>query len=375
MWVSNTATTLMLMPVALTVLRAMLPGEAAARSEGQGNFASCLVLAVAYGASLGGVGTLVGTPPNMILRGFYETEIAAPAQAPGLSFGRWLLIGAPLVLVLIPLAWWLLVRYVLPVPAALEGGRRDAVLARVAPEGPATFAERAVFVTFLSTAALWITREPLDVGSWRVPLTGWGEHFTTVVTRAGRIERVSFVKDGTIAIAASLLLFALPSRRAKGDRILTWEYAERHLPWGSLLLFGGGFALARSFDASGLSGYLAAAFRGLDGLPNWMVLAVVGFGMTAISEVASNTAATSMMLPVLLALARGIGADPLPILLVGTLAASCGFALPVATMPNTIAFSTGEVPVGRMARAGLVLDVVAATVIILATILLADVAF
>jgi sodium-dependent dicarboxylate transporter 2/3/5 len=183
------------------------------------------------------------------------------------------------------------------------------------------------------------------------------------------------VKDGTIAVLAALVLFVLPSRSGKGDRILTWEFVQKGLPWGSLLLFGGGFALAKSFDASGLSAYLAAAFRGLGGLPLWAVLALVAFGMTALSEVASNTAATSMMLPVLLSLARGIGTDPLPILLVGTLAASCGFALPIATMPNTIAFATGEVSVGRMGRAGLALDLVATAVMIVATILLAHVAF
>lgn len=371
MWVSNTASALMLMPVATTVVRATRPtagGGAGGEGAAHRRFAACLVLAVAYGASLGGVGTLVGTPPNTIFRGFVE-ERGGPGL-PSVTFARWLLLGVPTVLVLLPLAWLLLVRVALPIDRRLSLGTRDDLLGRLAPTSKPTRDEAVVFVTFVLTALAWITREPLDLGG--VGLPGWGD-LVGRATSGGRTD--FFVKDSTVAIVAALALFTWPSRDRPGERLLPWAFAAPRLPWGALLLFGGGFALADAFAPSGLNAYLAAAFRGLEGLPPVVVIVVVAFGLTAISEVASNTAAITMMLPVLLPLSQGIGADPLPVLLAGTLAASCGFALPVATVANAIAYGTGEVSPRQMARAGLVLDVAATLVMIAAVLLLAPLAF
>ena len=369
MWVSNTATALMLMPVATTVVRAVLP-PSEARGAAHRRFAACVVLAVAYGASLGGVGTLVGTPPNMIFRGFVEQH--AGEGLPSVSFGRWLVVGVPLVAVLLPVAWLLLVRVALPVPRDLPLGERREVVARLAPASRTTFDEHVVLWTFVAAALAWVTREPVTIGDSTMPLTGWSAWFTPPA-KGGRPE--SFVRDSTVAIAAALLLFLLPSRTRPGERVLPWAYAARRLPWGSLLLFGGGFALAEAFRPSGLNDYLAAAFRGLGGLPSWALLLVVGFGITAVSEVASNTATITMMLPVLYALAQGIGAPPLPILLVGTLSASCGFMLPVATVANAIAYGTGEVSAREMTRAGAVLDVAGVLVMVAAVLLLGPLVF
>jgi len=367
MWVSNTATALLLMPVATTVVQAMVPAPGA-RTAAERNFAACAVLAVAYGASIGGVGTLVGTPPNTIFRGFVEQH--AGAGLPGVSFAAWLVVGVPIVLVLLPLTWLLLVRVALPIPPGLASMPRDGLLARLASDAPPSRDERVVFVTFLATAVAWITREPVDLGALRLP--GWGALFGGV--RAGtRFD--AYVRDSTVAVAAALLLFVLPSRARPGERLLPWSFAATRVPWGVLLLFGGGFALADAFGPSGLNAYLTAAFRGLAGLPTWLVIGIVVVGLAAISEVASNTAAITMMLPVLLPLAHGLGVAPLPILLAGTLAASCGFALPVATPPNAIAYATGEVTARQMARAGLLLDVVAAAVMIAAVLLLGPLAF
>jgi sodium-dependent dicarboxylate transporter 2/3/5 len=372
MWVSNTATALMLMPVAVNVVRAVLPASPAGPSRGASNFAACCVLAVAYGASLGGVGTLIGTPPNMFFRRHVDSLVAGGADLPEVTFGRWIVVGAPIVLVTIPAAWFLLTRFVLPVPKAIDGTHREGLLDRLRPAGRATFAERAVFVVFVSTAALWITREPVEIGGFDVPLTGWARAFT----RGTGATAVSFVTDGTIAVAAALALFTLPSRAGRGDRLLTWDFALARLPWGALLLFGGGLCLAEAFKVpGGLNGYLMALFAGLGGIPDWLVLVVVAFGLTALSEVTSNTAAISMMLPVLTSLAEGVGAPVLPILLAGTLAASCGFALPIATMPNTIAYGTGLASVRQMGRAGLVLDVFATLVMVAAVLVLVPLAF
>lgn len=376
MWVSNTASALMLMPVATTVVRATRPADGGGTAAGRAahrRFAACLVLAVAYGASLGGVGTLVGTPPNTIFRGFVE-ERGGP-DLPSVTFARWLLLGVPTVLVLLPLAWFLLVRVALPIDRRLSLGTRDDLLGRLAPTSKPTRDEAVVFVTFVLTALAWITREPLDLGGVRLP--GWGDlvgRATTARTQGGG-RADFFVKDSTVAIVAALLLFTWPSRDRPGERLLPWTFAAPRLPWGALLLFGGGFALADAFGPSGLNAWLTAAFRGLEGLPAVVVIVVVAFGLTAISEVASNTAAITMMLPVLLPLSQGVGADPLPVLLAGTLAASCGFALPVATVANAIAYGTGEVSPRQMARAGLVLDVAATLVMIAAVLLLAPLAF
>lgn len=370
MWVSNTATALMLMPVATTVVRATTPGAGPAGAGGVGarNFAACAVLAVAYGSSIGGIGTLVGTPPNTIFRGFVEDH--ATAGLPHVTFAGWLVVGVPIVLVALPLAWWLLVRFALPVPRGLSLGTRADLVARLAPATRATRDERLVFVTFLATALAWVTREPVDLGAFSLP--GWGPLLGGVRTPK-RLE--PYVKDSTVAVAAALLLFVLPSRARPGERVLPWAWVAPRVPWGVLLLFGGGFALADAFGPSGLNAYLSAAFAGLAGLPAWAVIAIVAFGLTAISEVASNTAAITMMLPVLLPLATGLGAEPLPILLAGTLAASCGFALPVATPANAIAYATGAVSARQMARAGLLLDVALTLLMIAAVLFLAPVAF
>lgn len=374
MWVSNTATSLMLIPVAVTVVRALVGTDPATRDVGARRFAACCVLAVAYGASIGGVGTLIGTPPNVVFQRHWQDMVASGAAHTEVTFGRWMLLGVPLVAVLLPMAWWLLVRVALPVPASLAGTDSTGVLDRLRPAGRATFPERVVFGTFLAAALLWVTRQRLEVGGVVLPFTGWERLFARIPAKTG--DGLAFVTDGTVAIAAALFLFAMPTRTSPGDRILPWTYAARRLPWGALLLFGGGFCLAESWRVpEGLNDYLAAAFRGLGGLPPLLVVLAVTLGMTLLSEIANNTAATVMMLPVLSSLAKGLGADPLPILLAGTLGASCGFALPVATPPNTVAYGTGEVSVRDMVRAGLLLDVAAILVMTLGVWLLAPLVF
>jgi sodium-dependent dicarboxylate transporter 2/3/5 len=367
MWVSNTATALMLMPVAVTAVAGLLPADKAAWTKEQRSFAACCVLAVAYGASIGGVGTLIGTPPNMILKRHHDALVLEDGSSP-LTFARWILLGAPLVVVLVPVAWWVLVRWALPVPARLAAGASGGTGAPPAlpAVGRVRFAEGAVLVVFLATAVGWITHQRIEIEGWHVPLTGWDEAF-----RFGR--PASFVTDATVAVAAALLLFVLPSRAAPGDRLLDWEYVRSRLPWGALLLFGGGFSLAESFRASGVDEYLKAMFAGLEGMPPWALLLVVTAGVTAVSEVASNTATAAMLLPVLSAVADAAGMERMPLLLAVTLGASCGYALPVATMANTIAYGSGFVSPRQMGRAGLRLDVVAVLIVTIALLVLAPV--
>jgi sodium-dependent dicarboxylate transporter 2/3/5 len=363
MWVSNTATALMLIPVAATAVAAVVPADPARRGPSERAFATACVLAVAYGASLGGMGTLVGTPPNMILKGVYDDLVAGKGGAP-LTFGAWMGLGVPCVLVLVPLAWLLLTRVTVRVPARLpsatEGGNPPLSL-----QVPGTWsgAELAVALVFLATALAWITHQRLEIGGWVVPLTGWDE-----ALRFGGAK--TFLTDATIAVTASLLLFVLPMGRGDPRRILEWEYVQPRLPWAALLLFGGGFALADGFQASGLDRYLQAAFAGLQGMPPFLLVIVVVAGITAISEFASNTATAAALLPVLAAVAVAAGIDPAILLFAGTLGASCGYALPVATPPNTIAYGTGHVTAREMIRAGLLLDVVAILVVTIAVLLI-----
>jgi sodium-dependent dicarboxylate transporter 2/3/5 len=360
MWVSNTATTLLLLPVVLTVVNAALPAE---RSDAASRFAAACMLAVAFGASIGGVGTTIGTPPNAFLQGFFNQRYAveiAEGSLREVTFGRWMLVGLPVVLAVVPLCWLLLTRISPRVPAHLPEFSTQAAAGVKAATWPSR-AEWLVMAVFFSTAAAWITHAPIRIGTAVVPLTGWDQWFT--FGGAG-----SYITDGTIAISAAVLLFVLPGLR--GERLLTWDFAAPRLPWGALLLFGGGLALAHSFDAGGLSEYLKAAFGTLGGAPLWLLVLIVIILVAALSELASNTAAAAMVVPVLASLSAAMGFEPMPLLMAAVLGASCGYALPVATPPNTIVYATGEISVGRMVRAGAMLDVIVAIVMFAAVMLL-----
>jgi sodium-dependent dicarboxylate transporter 2/3/5 len=364
MWVSNTATALMLMPVATTAVLAVLGKPQAEWSGPERNLAACSVLAVAYGGSLGGIGTLVGTPPNMLFKRHHD-DLVLRGHGPEVTFGDWFAFGAPIVALVVPIAWWVLTRFALPVPARLGAGSAPAALPT---SGRMRRDEGWVLGIFLATALAWVTHARMELWGWTVPVTGWDRAFTF-----GSPE--SFVTDGTIAVATMLLLFVLPSGAARGDRLLTWQHVHDRIPWAALLLFGGGFSLAEAFPASGLDAYLKAAFRGLEGMPTWALLLVVAAGVTAVSEVASNTATAAMLLPILSSVAIAAGLAPLPVLLAGTVAASCGFALPVATMANTIAYGTGLVTPGQMGRAGWLLDVVGVLLVVAVVLLWVPVVF
>jgi len=356
MWVSNTATTLMLIPVVLTVTA--LPGP---RTPQMARFAAACLLAVAFGASIGGVGTTIGTPPNVFLAGFYnqhyEARIAAGELAP-ITFGRWMLVGVPLVLALVPACWLLLTRLSPGVP------RDFAADVKLQHAGRISAAEATVMGLFLITALAWITRAPVSIGEAVLPLTGWDRAFS--FGAAG-----TYISEGTISIAAALALFLLPDWRKGGERLLTWEFAAPRLPWGALLLFGGGLALAQGLKDGGVIAYLTAAFGTLAGVPLWLVILVVILCVTVISELASNTASAAMAIPVLASLAAALGVEPGPLLMAAALGASCGYALPVATPPNTIVYATGEVTVAQMVKAGALLDVIAAAAMYAVVMLLA----
>ena len=342
MWVSNTATAMLMLPIALAVILHL--SDHGTRPEVTLQLGPPLLLGVAYASSIGGMGTVLGTPPNLILAGFLRRTTGLE-----LGFLRWLEFGLPLIVVFLPAAWWILCRYAGEKPlGSLRLELRDAegyLASAKAALGPMSPAERRVGLVFLATVLAWVTRQPIDLEVLILP--GWSQ--------LPGLE-AAFLHDSTVAMTAAVALFLLPD--GEGRRLLDWPTAVSAIPWGTVLLFGGGFALAAGFSSSGLADLLGAMLGQLTALPPWLIVLVVCVFMTFLTELTSNTATATMVLPVLAATEQGLGLPPSTLLLPATLSASCAFMLPVATPPNAIVFGSGLIPMGTMARVGLILNLV-----------------
>lgn len=324
MWISNTATTLMLVPVALAVVE----------GEDRADLGAPLLLGIAYAASIGGLGTPIGTPPNVLFIAVLEETTGRT-----LSFFDWMRIGVPVSLGLLPLAWWVLTA---KLPAS--------AIAELPQPGPWRSAERRVLVIFGLTALAWITRAE--------PYGGWTRVLSLALGQIseGGVALPPTVGDSTIALAAAVALFVTPAGDGSSARLLDWRTAER-VPWGLLLLFSGGLALAQAFKASGLSALIGTGLSGMAGLPLWLVMVVIALGVSFLTEVTSNTATSAVLLPILAAAAMQIGLAPEQLMVPAVLSASCAFMLPVATAPNAIVFATGRISGRNMARLGVYLNV------------------
>ena len=350
MWISNTATTMMMVPIALAVIVQLekMEDEAVARRQSIG-----LLLGVAYAASVGGIATLVGTPPNLSLARIFA--ITFP-DAPELSFARWFAFGLPLSLLLFATVWTLLsVLYC----RKQEGLELDASTFRRqhAELGPMSFAEKVVLADFGLLVLLWLTRQPIELPGFAIP--GWSSLF----------PEPGMLNDGTVSVALALLLFAIPSREREGERVLDWRTATG-IPWHVVLLFGGGFALAKGFNVSGLALWVGDRLSGLSSVPPVLLVLTLCLLVTFLTELTSNTATTEMILPVLAGLAIAIEVHPLLLMVPATLSASCAFMLPVATPPNAIVFGTERLGIRDMARAGLLLNLIGAALVTGATFLI-----
>ncbi len=356
MWISNTATTVMMVPIALSVL-ALLKDRKVARMEAGDakNFQVALMLGIAYAASIGGVGTLIGTPPNALLAAYMSETYGRT-----IGFAQWMAFGMPVVAVMLPAAWWLLTRRVYPLGRKPIPGAGAVISDELRAMGAMSGPERRVAAVFIAAAALWVLRTPI----------------TSVLPGLA-------LSDAGIAVAAAVLLFALPSgaksagAAADGGRagtpLMDWETALK-LPWGVLILFGGGLALAAAIQKSGLAGWIGGALGGGAGWPPILVIGTVAVLIVFLTEITSNTATTAVFLPVVAAVAPP-GMDPLLLTATVALSASCAFMMPVATPPNAIVFGTGHLRIGQMARAGLWLNLMVIVIISIVVTSLAPVIF
>lgn len=346
MWVSNTATTLMMLPIGFSVL-ALVSGKGmavpstssdAAESDDPdvAQFGTCMVLAIAWSASMGGLGTLLGSPPNAIIAGYASDQLGIT-----IGFVDWMLLGVPLSATFILIGWMLMTRALYRFELDEVPGGKALINAEIAKLGSINRGESMVALVFMGAAILWVVPGLLAEVPRIAEAAPW----------------LGSLNDTAIAIAAGLALFLLPADD-NGTMVLEWNDAEVGLPWGVLLLFGGGLSLAGAVAGTGLDDWFGQQVSGLASLPVIILIACVVAIVLFLTEVTSNTATAATFIPVLGGVALGVGLEPMGLLVPAALAATCAFMLPVGTPPNAIAFSTGTVTIAQMARGGLVLNLV-----------------
>lgn len=349
MWLSNTATTLLMLPIGLAVIEQFKTGDQERSSASRNNlFAIVLMLGIAYSASIGGIATLIGTAPNLIFSGIYEKFF--PAK-PGVTFVDWFILIFPLS-VLVFLALWLYLTYgVLRREDLPRAEARDFFVKQKRLLGPLKVPQKLVLAVFSLTAFLWIFRSDIDLNF--VELPGWPGLFGL----QGRVE------DSTIAVAMSVLLFVIPVKSGGKVRALLVKKNLSELPWDVLLLFGGGFALADGIQKTGLAEYLGNRLVFLGHMPLLLMLFLLTISVALLTEFTSNTAVATTVLPIVAVLSVDLNVDPMVLLLPATVAASCAFMLPVSTPPNAIVFGSNLIPIKKMVRIGAVLIVLASVIV------------
>ena len=329
MWISNTATTLMMVTIGTALIAEMkaLTGKAGK------DFFKALLLGIAFSASIGGVATLVGTPTNPIF-----VSIAYKLYGQEFSFATWMAFALPFSLTMLAICWLVLTRLVFPLHKVELPIGREMILKEREKLGRMSYEEKVIGLVFIITAFLWITRSFL------------------------LNQLIPGIDDTVIAIVAAITLFIIPSREKNGKPLLTWNEAEK-LPWGVIILFGGGLSIAAAFQSSLLAEWLGLQLTGVAQLPLFLIILIVALVVNFLTEVTSNVATASIMLPVLASLAEAIGVHPFLLMIPATMAASCAFMLPIATGPNAIVFSSGELKMSDMVRAGVWLNLVSSILI------------
>lgn len=365
MWLSNTATALMMMPMGMSLillyeeLNEDIVAAGGVVNERAPNFALTLLLGIAYSASIGGLATLIGTPPNGVL--ITQMSQLFP-EAPEITFSSWMLFALPLSAFFMIVAWLVLTRLIFPLPATTPFSGKEFIQGEIKKLGVMTSEEKRVAVVFGLAAVLWMTRKERLFGD-DVDIFGWSYFLDQFLENIGASPVGYLLDDGTVSIAMALTLFIIPASKQVGGRLLDWDDAKK-VPWGILLLFGGGLALAKGFNTSGLSVYIAEQLQQSlgDASPLAIVISTVGI-ITGLTEVMSNTATISLAVPIMASMSQAIEVHPLLLLIPTTLAASCAFMLPVSTPPNAIVYGSGRVPIMKMVIAGFWLDLISIVIL------------
>jgi len=348
MWISNTATVMVLLPIGLAVLAAVRDRGIEAREMKLLGVA--VMLGIAYAADIGGMATLVGTPPNL---SYKEQLITLFPNAPAPSFAEWTLLVLPISVIFLFVGWITLTRLSFRLGGTSLLGSKGAINDLRKELGPMRRDEVITALVFAATAVLWMTRKKIEMGAVTIP--GWSDL---------PFLEPKHVDDAVVAVTMAILLFVLPSKDRPGKHLLEWEDAKQ-VPWGMLLLFGGGFALAAGFTSSGLSAWLGTQFEGLQGQSPVIVMIVVCVVLTFLTELTSNTATTEMVLPILAAAGTTLGTDPRYLMIPATLSASCAFMMPVASPTQAIVFGSGYVPIRDMIRAGIWFNIIGVALVAL----------
>ncbi|MEZ4950435.1 MAG: DASS family sodium-coupled anion symporter [Saprospiraceae bacterium] len=327
MWISNTASSVMMLPIGMAIIKQLKDNPETIENENK-VFGKILMLSIAYSASIGGIATLIGTPPNLVLAGviqeLYGVEI---------TFFQWIIFGLPISVLLIFICWRYLITYTSFFKQQSFPGGKEEIKRQLEKLGKIGFEEKTVLLVFAITAFAWITRSFL-------------------------LERfIPGIDDTIIAVAAGILLFLLPAKKGSGRNIITWEEAVQ-LPWGILLLFGGGLAIAQGFKDTGLASWIGNQMVLLNSVPLIILLIVLVAAVNFLTEITSNLATTAMLLPVFASLALTIDVHPYILMVGATVAASCAFMLPVATPPNAVVFGSGFLSIKDMVKAGLVMNLI-----------------
>lgn len=365
MWMSNTACTMLFLPISMAVVGQLAESATVAGIAQQDTsakvretFGTVLLLGIAYAASIGGVATIIGTPTNVAFLGFVSQRF--PELKP-ISFLDWMVIGVPLVVVFLPIAWWYLCRFGgdFSISRIRFTASSDVIEKELAALGPMKPQEKKVLLVGCVTAVLWVFREDIRLGDF--VLAGW----------SGLTPHSALIHDATVAMALAIVLCIWPAGNQRTDAdgrtaarfLIEWPTIQRGIPWGVVFLFGGGFALAEGLGSSGLAEWIGSGFSAFRGLPVWLLFPAACLLAVSITEMTSNVATVMMICPILAEASVQLGVHPYLLMIPATIIASFAFMLPVATPPNAIVFSSGWITIPRMFRAGLALDIVAMAVI------------
>ncbi len=325
MWISNTATSVMMLPIGMAIIAQFRDDPTTIINENT-EFGKALMLAIAYSASIGGMATLIGTPPNLVLAALVQEMYGIE-----ISFAQWISFGLPVSIGLLIICWKYLTSYAFFFPQESFTGGKEEIQRQLRALGPISYEEKWVLAVFLLTAIAWITRSLLN-------------------------QIIPALDDTIIAIMAAFILFLIPAKSTESRALMTWDEAVR-LPWGILLLFGGGLALAEGFKSTGLAAYIGQQLTLLEGAPLLMILLVIIASVNFLTEITSNIATTAMVLPILAPLALSIGVHPYTLMVGAAVAASCAFMLPVATPPNAVVFGSGYLTISDMVKTGFRMNV------------------